>query len=388
MIYEAPPLIPADRVVLEQIDELRGELKFYLHRPRRWYGTLRRSTFARAVQASNSIEGYHASVEDVAALIQDEEPLDASDETRQAINGYRDAMTYVVQLAPTSPTIDASLVRSLHFMMMKYDLSKNPGQWRPGAVWVQDAQGDTVYEAPDWELVDPLIDELLAQVADDTHDTMVAAAMAHLNLTLIHPFSDGNGRMARCVQTFVLARDGILAPEFSSIEEYLGQNTRDYYDVLTTVAQGSWSPTRDARPWIEFCLTAHYRQATILLRRIQEAEALWDRCEQAASTHGLPDRVVGALCDASRGWRLRRSLYIKITRSSTGDGISDAMATRDLAAMAGAGLLNAVGEKRGRFYEPTPALHAVWQEIREMRKTRPSTDPYSAAHQPRLPGVE
>jgi len=41
--------------------------------------------------------------------------------------------------------------------------------------------------------------------------------MAHLNLVMIHPFSDGNGRMARCLQTLVLGREGILEPEFSSL---------------------------------------------------------------------------------------------------------------------------------------------------------------------------
>ncbi len=43
-----------------------------------------------------------------------------------------------------------------------------------------------------------------------------------LNLVLIHPFRDGNGRMARCLQTLVLAREGMVSPIFASIEEYLG----------------------------------------------------------------------------------------------------------------------------------------------------------------------
>jgi Fic family protein len=252
MIYGSPTLTPDDERVIEAVDALRTELRFYLRSPRRWYGTLRRSTFARAVQGSNSIEGYHASVEDVAAVIDGEEPLDADDETQAAIGGYRDAMTYVVQLAPNAPVIDASLLKSLHFMMLKYDLSKRPGQWRPGAVWVQNEHGDAVYEAPPGDEVDGLIKELLAQLIDTDSPPMIAAAMAHLNLKLIHPFSDGNGRMARCLQTFVLARDGVLAPEFTSIEEYLGRNTQAYYDVLSDVAEGSWSPQRSARPWLEF----------------------------------------------------------------------------------------------------------------------------------------
>lgn len=379
MIYSTPTLSTTDEHVLGQIEAVRKDLQFYLRTPRRWYGSLRRATVARAVQGSNSIEGYHASVEDVAAVLEGEEAQEADEETRHAIAGYRDAMTYVLQLAPNQTAVDASLIKALHFMMLKYDLAKNPGQYRPGAVWVQNDDGEAVYHAPDREQVEPLIAELLDDLAATTAHPLMAAAMAHLNLVLIHPFSDGNGRMARCLQTFVLARDGLLAPEFSSIEEYLGRNTSAYYGVLSEVAQGSWSPERNARPWVEFCLTAHHRQATTLLRRIQEAEALWDGCEQLVGRHRLPDRTVAALCDLARGWRYRRSLYVKITRGATGGDLSDAAATRDLAALATAGLVEAVGEKRGRSYVATPTLRAVWEAIQTARPVPPVGDPYRTA---------
>jgi hypothetical protein len=99
-------------------------------------------------------------------VIDDEEPLDADDETRHAIAGYRDAMTYVLQLATAPPALDESLLRSLHFMMMKYDLTKNPGRWRPGAIWVEDTEGRVVYDAPDRSAVEPLMAALVADIRD------------------------------------------------------------------------------------------------------------------------------------------------------------------------------------------------------------------------------
>src|SRR5205807_2158266 len=99
--------------------------------------------------------------------------------------------------------------------------------------------------------VPALIEELVADLsADHDEPPMVRGAMAHLNLIMIHPFRDGNGRMSRCLQTLVLARDQILAPEWSSIEEYLGVNTQTYYAVLADVGTRQWDPTQDARPWI------------------------------------------------------------------------------------------------------------------------------------------
>lgn len=385
MIHQPPHLTDADRQVLEAISELRRSLQFRLHYPRRWYGTLRRAVFARAVQGSNSIEGYHASDEDVAAVIEEEEPMDTREETRQAIAGYRDAMTYGMQLAKSKHTIDSSVLLAMHFMIMKYRLQKNPGQWRPGPIWVEDREGEVVYTPPNRDLVEELVIQTLQDIDQSTHPVMVTAAMAHLNLVMIHPWSDGNGRMARCLQTLVLASEGILDPVFSSIEEYLGRNTPAYYQALSALHDGEWSPRRNTRSWIEFSLTAHYRQASTLQRRIEQYEALWGRCEELASRHRLPDRVVGALSDAARGRTLWRSLYVKVAAYTTGDEISDMIGTRDLLAMLRAGLLVAIGEKRGRRYRATPELLAVWNEIRAQRPSLRVEDPYESITAGRLP---
>ena len=384
VIYETPELTGLDEQVLGELQELREDLRFHLVSPRRWYGTLSRVMMARAVQASTSIEGYHSTVDETAAIIDGEEPPGVDEDTRRAVSGYRDAMTYVLQLtgpsSPDGPRMDASLLKSLHFMMVGHDLTKHPGQWRPGAVWVHDGAGNPVYEGPDRDVAEPSIDELIVSVNDSPVPALIAAAMAHLNLALIHPFSDGNGRMARCLQSFVLARaDSVISPVFASIEAYLGQNTATYYAALTDTAAGRWSPERSARPWMEFCLTAHCRQAAALHRRIDRFQALWDHCEQTAIRCRLPDRTIDALMHSARGWSLNRSRYMRTVRSASGEQISDAMATRDLAAMVAAGLLDPVGEKRGRHYLPSESLRALELEIRAAQPARPETNPYGTS---------
>jgi Fic family protein len=376
MLFATPALDQREHEVLAEIDSLRQTLRLQIHAPRRWIGSLRRLTFARAVQGSNTIEGYNATLEDVAAVLAGDEPLEATDETRLALEGYRDAMTYVLQLAEDPHySFDESLIRSLHFMMMRYDLSKNPGRWRPGIVYVRnEATGAIVYEGPDAALVAGLVGELVASVnVPDAGHAIVRAGMAHLNLVMVHPFSDGNGRMARCVQTMVLARDAILEPTFSSIEEYLGRNTQAYYDVLAEVGEGSWHPENDARPWLRFTLTAHLRQARTLLARIRESEELWERCSVEAQSGGLPARVIPALFNAALGFRVQRSAY----RALVEDEVSEMMATRDLRAMADAGLLVAHGERRGRFYTASDELRAVAREIRERRPVQDDADPFA-----------
>jgi Fic family protein len=382
-IFASPTLDDLDREVLRLIWQLRKQMRPHLATPRRWASSLGRMTLARAVQGSNSIEGYHASLDDVAAVVDDEPTLDASEETRAALLGYRDAMTYVLQIAKDQAArIDAGQLKALHFMMLKHDLSKSPGHWRPGYIGVRrEENGEIVYEGPDADLVPELIDALVAQLADDDGPVLVRAAMAHLNLVMIHPFRDGNGRMARCLQTLVLAREQIVAPVFSSIEEYLGRNTQAYYDVLADVGQGTWNPHNSARPWVRFCLTAHYRQAKTHLRRVEEVEELWRQCFTLAERHRLPERAVGGLLDAAVGLRLRNGSYRGLTETTAGEAITELTASRDLKAMVDAGLLDPVGERRGRYYVGAPELRALHERILASRPPREDYDPFVVAQQ-------
>ena len=249
MIYREPPLDGDDKAVLQLIEDQRQRLASQTqNNPRRWSGSIRRRTFAKAIQGSNSIEGYNASVDEAIGVIEDE-PIDERTETWYALSGYRAALTYIMQAAKDPDfEFNKQMLKSLHFMMIGYDMSKNPGQWRPGAIWVESTKtNEKVYEAPEREQVEPLIRELCDYIrAQDHQDLLVKAAMVHLNLTLIHPFSDGNGRMARAMQTLILALDGLISPVFSSIEEWLGTYTEEYYKVLGAVAKGSWSPQNSA----------------------------------------------------------------------------------------------------------------------------------------------
>jgi Fic family protein len=367
-VYEIPAVEAPEVAALERIEDLRRQLRFRVAEPRRWVGSVRRVLSARAIQGSNSIEGYDVSIEDALAAISGDEPAEAQERDWLAVLGYRRAMTYVLQLA-SDPHFEysAALLRSLHFMITEYNLAASPGLWRPGPVWIRnEATREIVYEAPEHEAVPELIERLIDQLR--THDDvppMVRAAMAHLNLAMIHPFRDGNGRMARCLQTLALARDRILSPEWMSIEEYLGAHTQSYYEILARVGQGAWNPTLDARPWVHFCLRAHYLQAGSVLNRIKESERLWIALDELRVKHGLPERVVGTLFDAATGLRIRNSSHRKSVASAEQVEISKQTATNDLGAMTRAGLLRQRGEKRGSHYEAADVLFQIQTRARE-----------------------
>ncbi|TFC77250.1 Fic family protein [Cryobacterium sp. TMS1-20-1] len=378
MIFATPMLDARELEVLVEIEALKIKLQFQLNEPKRWTGSLRRLSFARNIRGSNSIEGFDATLDDAAAVALGEEPLDASTETRLALDGYRNAMTYVLQIAQ-EPHVEASeaLIKSLHFMMTHYDLKNSPGRWRPGAIYVRDEEsGEIVHEGADVDEVPALMAELVNDLNSNTADPpVIRAAMAHLNLVMIHPFRDGNGRMSRCLQSLILAAEGVLSPVFMSVEEYLGKNTQAYYQVLADVGGGHWNPTRDARPWIRFMLTAHLRQAETLQRRVKESERLWVELERIRVRQGLPERVISALFDAAYGYRVRNATYRAVLAQD--EEVSEQTAGRDLKQLVDAGLLKSVGERRGRHYVANEELQALRRAIFGAKAPRSLADPFA-----------
>lgn len=369
-LFQPPDLGLDDQNTIDEIQEIRQSLAAFLRAPKRWGGGLRRTAQARAIQGSNSIEGYSVTEQDAGAAVDAEPPLTADEQTWAEIVGYRRVLTYVLNVAAEPGyVIDESAIRGMHFMLLEHDLTKSPGRYRAGPVYVRDDRNaDPVYEGPDADQVPALMQALVHDLSNSWDEPMVRAAMAHLNLVMIHPFRDGNGRMARALQTMAMAQDQVLEPTFSSIEEWLGSNTDDYYAVLAATGAGGWHPDRDTRQWIQFNLRAHHMQAQTLQRRFAEAEKLWASIDEIVATHELPQRAAEALFDVLLGMRVTRPTYT--TRANT----EDRTASRDLSRLVDLDLLTPHGQTRGRFYTAGPPLLALNSRLRTQRK--PLIDPY------------
>ncbi len=371
MLFEEPTLDSQDHAVLEMIRELWRALRHTLEvSPRTWTGHLAKTLRAKAIQGSNSIEGYVVTQETALAALENEKPADVEPGTWLALTHYREAMDYILRLGSAPDfAYTRDLIRSLHFIMARHYTDKNPGTWRPGYIQVVNGN-ETVYEGPPASDVNGLMQELCDYLTNEdraAETRLLRASMAHLNLVMIHPFSDGNGRMARALHTLVIARSGLLDPTFSSIEEHLGRNTPAYYKVLADVGQGSWNPQNSAHPWIRFCLKAHYQQARSAQRRLDRVRLIWDEVEKLVETHGLDDRAVPSLVNAAQGFDIRNESY----RSNA--DVPMHTASRDLNALVKAGLLAKVGAKRGAKYRGGELLQTIGQKH---RNRTPVPDPY------------
>ncbi|WP_194819370.1 Fic family protein [Nocardia sp. XZ_19_385] len=358
MLFPTPELTAADARVLADVDRMRAELRHELQaKPGKWTGGLRKFLTADAVAASNSIEGFKVSTIDVEDLIAGERDVEVSEENKAETLAYERTMTYIQTLHDVDDfTYSKGFLNALHWLLQghRHTERRPAGQWRRGPVYVTDARDPSIaaYTAPDADQVSTLMEELVDWLnTDDGQHPLVRAAMAHLHLVSIHPWADGNGRMSRSLQTLVIAREGVLAPEFSSVEAWLGRpgNTWEYYQVLGR--RGStYRPDQDVSEWLRFSLTAYHQQAQTVHARWVRSGTVWARLAKYVAGIRLDDRVVSALHDAAMSGRVRR------TRYEQAEGLSVQQAQRDLRDLVALEVLEPVGRTRARFYKPGPAF--------------------------------
>lgn len=353
MLFATPVTNRPLAAQLRELDALRARLGDATRIAEPWLGQLRRQIRASTMESSVSIEGYRVPGGQAAAIVAGAASLDPADADRAALTGYARAMDHVGTMV-VDPHFRWSdrVILDLHFDACAFQRERAPGLWRTGPVHVTSSDGGApAYTGPDPDAVPGLIGEVVDWLeADDagTH-VVVRAAMAHLHVVSVHPFSDGNGRISRIVQSLVLARAGFLAPEFSSIEEHLGRHTDEYYRVLQRVQGGSYRPERDASPWVRFCVAAHIEQARRRLEQVAAAAARWARLEELVESRGWPDRLVIAL---------ELSLFEGVDRRAyaTEADVSAATATNDLRRLVDAGLIVQRGRARSTAYAASEML--------------------------------
>jgi Fic family protein len=355
MLFQTPPLA---QPLAEKLDELEGLRKALGHEAQtrsRWMGSLRRQVRASSAESSTSIEGYSVSPEEALALTSGRLAAEPGNEDRQAVACYSRALDHVGTMAvdPSFRWLDR-VILDLHFDVCYFQREKDPGLWRPGPIGVTGADGSLEYYGPNADEVPGLIDEVVTWLGEDNLEVnvFVRAAMAHLNVISVHPFRDGNGRIARIVQSLVLARGGLASPDLFSIEEYLGSHTQDYYAALRETQGGSYQPQRDASGWISFCLDAHLAQARRRLAQVEQAALRWQRLEEIAEARGWPDRIVIALEQSLLGGT-DRGRYCEEAE------VSPATASADFRRLLDAGLVQQRGRTRSITYVASGDLRAL-----------------------------
>lgn len=355
MLFATPPITRPLANKLHELDELRRRLGDEAGIAGPWLGTLRRHWRAASAESSIEIEGFRVPEGERLAVASGAQAPALDDDDRMALASYARAMDHVGVMArdPAFRWVER-VILDLHFDACYFQRDKDPGQYRRSGIEVTRAGGGPpAYVGPPHGDVPKLMGKVITWLDRgdrDAHD-VIRAAMAHLHVVSVHPFRDGNGRIARIVQSLVLAREGVLAPEFISIEEHLGRNTDAYYAMLQRVQGGSYQPERDAGPWVDFCIEAHLEQAKRRLAQITAAAARWSALEHLVEARGWPDRLVIAL---------EQSLFEGVDRASYAAEaeVSAPTASNDLRRLVDARLVVQRGKGRTTRYVASEDLRS------------------------------
>ena len=157
------------------------------------------------------------------------------------------------------------------------------------------------YEAPPAHRLEVEVDNFFGwwERSRNDMDGILRAALAHLWFVLLHPFDDGNGRIARALTEMSLAQDEDLSDRFYSLSSQVMAERTDYYKVLNLTSSG----TGDVTGWLKWflgCMSRSLLRSHELLSNVMQKKRFWQRFAQG----GLNDRqskAVNRLLDVGPG---------------------------------------------------------------------------------------
>ncbi len=181
------------------------------------------------------------------------------------------------------------------------------------------------YEAPAAAVLEKEICAFLAWANDSTDktDAVVRAALAHLWFVTVHPFDDGNGRIARAIADWALARSENSPQRFYSMSAQIRQERNDYYDILERTQKG----TLEVTPWMEWflgCLGRAFEGTESTLAAVLRKARFWESNARVPMNNRQRD-IVNQLLDGFTG-KLTTKKWATLTKSSHDTALRDIQA--------------------------------------------------------------
>lgn len=178
------------------------------------------------------------------------------------------------------------------------------------------------FEAPEASLLDAEISRFLEWFeGTGSVDPVIKAAVAHFWFVTIHPFEDGNGRIARAIADMALARADGVAERFYSMSSQIERERKQYYDSLESSQRGGM----DITLWLEWflgCLDRALENAQENLRAILHKARIWEWINQDGPVNERQHAVINRLLDGFEG-KLSSSKYAKLAKCSPDTALRD-----------------------------------------------------------------
>ncbi|MDY7226416.1 Fic family protein [Hyalangium rubrum] len=239
------------------IGEYKGKQALFAGQSPQVLETLRQVSVIQSIESSNRIEGVTAAPNRLKELVADK--TTPRDRSEQEIAGYREVLKTIHQSAQDIP-LKTRVVLQLHRDLYKFLPAGMGGRWKASdnSITETDAVGHTrvrfkpvaAHRTP--AAMDAL-HEGFAHLRDEGEVEPILLIAAYvLDFLCIHPFPDGNGRMARLLALLLLYQSGYEVGRYISLEQIIERTREGYYEALYKSSQGWHEGTHTLIPWWEY----------------------------------------------------------------------------------------------------------------------------------------
>lgn len=205
----------------------------------------------RAVHYGTHIEGNELNLSQAEKVLEGQE-IPARERDIQEVINYRKVMEFIDHLGGDDKLkINEQLIKEIHKLTVEKILDPEMcGVFRKTQVVVRSSlTGEVSFKPPMAVAVPFQIKDLIHFLNSDTDiHPVLKSAIAHYELVRIHPYVDGNGRVARALSTLILFMEGYDIRRFFSLEEYFDSDAGAYYDALQSVSKRDG----DLTGWLEY----------------------------------------------------------------------------------------------------------------------------------------
>jgi Fic family protein len=302
----------------------------------------------REAVLSSQIEGTQSTLED---LLERELGAGVDDHRSDVLDivNYVQAMNFGLERLETLP-VSLRLIREIHRELLKDGRGSHatPGEFRKTQNWIG-PDGATIEQAT---FVPPPVAEMetaLAELegflhAEGRYSILIEVGLAHAQFETIHPFLDGNGRVGRLLNTFLLVQRGVLRKPLLYLSYYFKLRRTEYYDRLMAVRlKGDWEG------WLRFFLRG-------VVQTAREASATAGSIFELREAHrgliierGLGDNALRLLS------ALFRQPMINVNLAASFLGTTYPTASRLVTGLEELGILREItGRRRSRIYRYEP----------------------------------
>jgi Fic family protein len=242
---------------LKTIGEYKGKQDLFTHQTPEALETLRMAAVVKSTESSNRIEGItapHKRIENL--VLKSTAPKNRSE---QEIAGYRDALNLIHESAKEM-NLSVNIILQLHSVIYRY-LPGQGGRWKMADNEIVEKDQDGFIKKIRFKPVKavataPSMGYLVERYNEDiivhNQEPLVLIPLAILDFLCIHPFTDGNGRVARLITLLMLYHHGYNVGRYISLERIFEESKESYYETLEKSSVNWHAGTHDIFPWMTY----------------------------------------------------------------------------------------------------------------------------------------